>query len=78
MKEEYVKVTLKIPRAIADLYNAARQLSKSTVTFEQWLYNRMVWGLPRELTTIDPENVLGISGPALVDAYNLNDILKEG
>lgn len=44
-KEEYVEVTIKLPKKIVDLFKAGLHFTKSVMSLEELLSRKVLWGL---------------------------------
>ena len=73
--QETVEVTVKIPKAIMDFLEAAKQFSKVASTVEEWCYQQIVFGMRDMLKGNSVDEIFpALSGDRLVIAYGLDKV----
>jgi len=75
MSEEYVEVTLKIPKGIVELFKAARELAKDDITLEDWLCERIAFGIESELEDLNVGLEQFVGAKINIAAYDLDELL---
>ena len=74
--KDFVKVTLKIPKGLIEMFQAAKDLAKATITLEDWLCDRIGDNVEDILNELNGGLEPFLGSKVDLVSYGLDELLK--
>ena len=75
-ENEFIEVTLKIPKGLAELFQNARNLAKTDISLEEWLCDRICDNVGDILNELNGGLEPFVGAKIDINGYGLDELIK--